>query len=315
LGDIYLVFRVLFVASMTPVSAMLVGNAKGVQAVLSGAVAMTFLLNIDDTIFKSMQDSMMVSKTRLFKLFLDPTFKKLRDHDKSEVATPLLRGLGGHFGRCRTSIALIMALSLWITSITMATRVAVGYSNPMRYFDVYNGFAAIGGISLMIFFFAAIVMLQCEAGNTTRSIRPLVNVLQLGFAILWVFVAYYKVIVWGFLAWGIDLPPERQCNCDAQMCESNMETLARVLARQFRLTTYEQLKEERTWNSDEDLFLGYVQSTMVIPMYICFVLHVLLTWKELVPPVRKFLSSSWDPSVRRAAAAQAVGKAVAGIAI
>ena len=26
------------------------------------------------------------------------------------------------------------------------------------------------------------------------------------------------------------------------------------------------LQEERVWNSDEDLFLGYVQSTMVIPM-------------------------------------------------
>ena len=31
LGDIYLVFRILFVATVTPVSAMLVGNAKGVQ--------------------------------------------------------------------------------------------------------------------------------------------------------------------------------------------------------------------------------------------------------------------------------------------
>jgi hypothetical protein len=30
-GDIYLVFRLLFIATMTPVSAMLVGNAKGVQ--------------------------------------------------------------------------------------------------------------------------------------------------------------------------------------------------------------------------------------------------------------------------------------------
>jgi hypothetical protein len=31
MGDVYLVFRVLFVATMTPVSAMLVANAKGVQ--------------------------------------------------------------------------------------------------------------------------------------------------------------------------------------------------------------------------------------------------------------------------------------------
>ncbi len=30
-GDIYLVFRILFIATVTPVSAMLVGNAKGVQ--------------------------------------------------------------------------------------------------------------------------------------------------------------------------------------------------------------------------------------------------------------------------------------------
>jgi hypothetical protein len=30
-GDMYVVFRVLFVATMTPVSAMLVANAKGVQ--------------------------------------------------------------------------------------------------------------------------------------------------------------------------------------------------------------------------------------------------------------------------------------------
>jgi hypothetical protein len=30
-GDVYLVFRVLFVATMTPVSAMLIANAKGVQ--------------------------------------------------------------------------------------------------------------------------------------------------------------------------------------------------------------------------------------------------------------------------------------------
>jgi hypothetical protein len=33
LGDVYLVFRVLFIATMTPVSAMLVGNAKGVQVI------------------------------------------------------------------------------------------------------------------------------------------------------------------------------------------------------------------------------------------------------------------------------------------
>ncbi len=31
LGDMYLAFRVLFVATLTPVSAMLIGNAKGVQ--------------------------------------------------------------------------------------------------------------------------------------------------------------------------------------------------------------------------------------------------------------------------------------------
>jgi hypothetical protein len=31
LGDVYVAFRVLFVAAMTPVSAMLVANAKGVQ--------------------------------------------------------------------------------------------------------------------------------------------------------------------------------------------------------------------------------------------------------------------------------------------
>ncbi len=36
----------------------------------------------------------------------------------------------------------------------------------MKYFDVFNGFAAIGGISLMIYFFVAIAMLQCEAGKT-----------------------------------------------------------------------------------------------------------------------------------------------------
>jgi hypothetical protein len=50
----------------------------------------------------------------------------------------------------------------------------------MRYFDVYNGFAAIGGISLMIFCFAAIVMLQCEAGNATRYrvvFEPYLNLL------------------------------------------------------------------------------------------------------------------------------------------
>ncbi len=34
LGDVYVVFRVLFVATMTPVSAMLVANAKGVQVVV-----------------------------------------------------------------------------------------------------------------------------------------------------------------------------------------------------------------------------------------------------------------------------------------
>ncbi len=32
-GDVYLVFRVLFVATMTPVSAMLIANAKGVQVI------------------------------------------------------------------------------------------------------------------------------------------------------------------------------------------------------------------------------------------------------------------------------------------
>ena len=31
LGDMYVAFRLLFVATMTPVSAMLVANAKGVQ--------------------------------------------------------------------------------------------------------------------------------------------------------------------------------------------------------------------------------------------------------------------------------------------
>ncbi len=36
LGDVYLAFRVLFVATMSPVSAMLIGNAKGVQVDLMG---------------------------------------------------------------------------------------------------------------------------------------------------------------------------------------------------------------------------------------------------------------------------------------
>lgn len=36
------------------------------------------------------------------------------------------------------------------------------------YFDVYNGFAAIGGISLMICWFVGLAMLLCEAGTNTR---------------------------------------------------------------------------------------------------------------------------------------------------
>jgi hypothetical protein len=38
-----------------------------------------------------------------------------------------------------------------------------------RYFDVYNGFAVIGGITLMVYCFVAIVMLQCQ-GNTKRYV-------------------------------------------------------------------------------------------------------------------------------------------------
>ena len=40
---------------------------------------------------------------------------QLREHDKKEVVTPLLRELGGHFGRCRTSLAIILALCLWVS--------------------------------------------------------------------------------------------------------------------------------------------------------------------------------------------------------
>ncbi len=46
----------------------------------------------------------------------------------------------------------------------------------MDYFDVYNGFAAIGGISLMVFWFVALAMLQCEAG-TDKRYRSLHNIL------------------------------------------------------------------------------------------------------------------------------------------
>ncbi len=40
---------------------------------------------------------------------------QLREFDKEEVATPMMRVLGGHFGRCRTSIAILMALCLWVS--------------------------------------------------------------------------------------------------------------------------------------------------------------------------------------------------------
>ncbi len=39
----------------------------------------------------------------------------------------------------------------------------------MGYFDTYNGFVVVGGISLMVYCFVAVVMLQCDKDSRSKS--------------------------------------------------------------------------------------------------------------------------------------------------
>jgi hypothetical protein len=65
-------------------------------------------------------------------------------------------------GGCTVLTSEDLCVRLHNNHIFLVGRMQIGY------FDVFNGFAAIGGISLMIYFFVSIAMLQCEAGKTTR---------------------------------------------------------------------------------------------------------------------------------------------------
>ena len=49
-----------------------------------------------------------------------------------------------------------------VSGICRYFAVKLEHLSQVSYFDVYNGFAAIGGIALMIYVVAATVMLQCD---------------------------------------------------------------------------------------------------------------------------------------------------------
>jgi hypothetical protein len=55
-----------------------------------------------------------------------------------------------------------------------------------------------------------------------RTYRSLINVLQLGLALLWAYVVFFKTISFGLLAWSVDQPVNvSACNLKLPLAESN----------------------------------------------------------------------------------------------
>ena len=202
---------------------------------------MSFLTSIDDTLYKSLQDSMMMSHSSAFKNVINPVYSQARKRDQTVV----VESWGLYFGRYRTVIAMILALVLWTICLSIALSCATAnaynlpypiQSNPFDYFEANSFFQAVGGINFCVFVFCALSMFR----NTRSSV---LNILQLACALIWVFVLFFKVIMWGLLAWPSDVALYRKCDCTAGTCETDYQTIARMLAAQMRYHTHDQLRE------------------------------------------------------------------------
>lgn len=280
MGDIYISLRVVGTASMTVVAAALLVNAKGVQAVLSGAIALTFLVNIDDMIFKSLNDQMMLNKTKFFTDFLQKQYKIAREVDARSVddfawlKIDFLSPENLFYGRYRSILSGVLTFSLWIVSVTIALRCEIGFKSPNDYFNVYDGFAAIGGICFMIFAFGVCVMSSCPG-----DLRIL-DIIKFGASLCWVFVFSYKIIFWGFLFWSSDVSSYRECDMSQGMCETTAAVIARVLGSQFVFHSRSALQDLHP--NTPVLPLEIVQANMTVLMFLSFAIHVCLTLRHQI---------------------------------
>ena len=66
------------------------------------------------------------------------------------------------------------------------------------------------------------------------TLRSWIAIVQQGLALVWVYLIFFKIIMFGLLFWGVDVADARQCDYLQNTCETNENTIARILANQFK---------------------------------------------------------------------------------
>ena len=298
LGDIYLALRIIGTASLCFVSAMLLVNAKGVQAVLSGCLSLAFFVNFDDAIFKSLNDNFMMSKTKVYVGFMHPTFKEARNWDQTPIVLfdsvakklnlPDISSDKLFYGRYRGVLAALMTGGLWLRSINAALGCAVGETNPSELFDIYNGFYQVGVV--IVGMLPLIVAATAPKGGWKSAIASF----RLVVAVLWVFVLSWKIILWGILFWSSDVVLYRQCSSDKDVCESIRSVVSRVFSDQFMLVSRATLQLNHpefpvTYNE------WFQSNNMLVAMYVSIAIHAVVVISPKVS--RCFIIKKTSPAV------------------
>ena len=256
-GDLYVSLRLIALSSVCFISASYLANAKGIQAVMGGALGLGFIVSVDDVILKSINDTFLLSKSEVFKSHIVPTFKECRKLDQKPVEifdrVPLLNqylsSRNVFYGKFRTIMALFLTLTFWVISISISFQSAMGTRSPIDYFDADSFFGNVGLLNLGILGFASLVMLAAEKELTATD---LVNIVQMFSSMVWVYVFFYKVFMFGVLFWAEDAHNYRRCNYLTDICETMPEVWWRFFVAQFSFMSEAEMKSFHKTDTIDD---------------------------------------------------------------
>jgi len=256
---------------------------------------MTFLVAIDDNVLKAL-NSILFNKSKTFTKAMKPIFDKARNFDKVSVTVfdklgfETISSKNLYYSNFSMSWAMLLTFSLFVASITIALKCAIGTESPNQYFDVYKGFCVIGGLVLLTFCFCAVQILIIGSQTTTSMMNSssVLRIIQLGAATLWTYVLTYKFIFFGLLIWASDTARHQQCNFEKDVCENGNQIMRSDFRKQFYHLSQSEL-EYLLGGSIVPLEM-HVYNNMTVLMYVCFAVHVFLVYKEQIPFTKHCMS-------------------------
>jgi hypothetical protein len=226
-SDAYVSLRMIAIASIASVAAMLFSNSRGVQEVFGASIQLTFLCSIDNLIFKQLQVNTAFNKSPLFTQGIEPLVTDFIEFkSKSSISIPLFCG---HNLRLSDSTCLLiswssMSVVLWLISVSIAVRCSINLENAAAYYNSTAAFSTLGGGVFAVHFFSVL----SAAPSLTRD-GGYALILRITLNLISVYFITYLIVFNGLLFWSSDVVISRRCDFSHHICETLPEIIWREL--------------------------------------------------------------------------------------